>query len=332
MRYLPQSWVMGGAGAACLAGAFLGWLGAGQPLAHAGTPPEEPDSIQEVESDSALEAPAGAVSRSTPEVPQAQPAPAAHRPQAAEPIHAVSPDRGMAAPRPERRANPTLPRCEGDLRLVGSVMNETWPQLSMAVVSQPRGTGVVKVGGRIGALTLVAVGPLGAHLQTSQGELCRLSIFSLRGDRSAAHEPVKPKASPTPLPPKMEVVPKGQPMFTQQELHHGVRKLPSGSYVISRELFLRGLSNPGAAAGGAWFRPSKRDDETIGMEVRRVRDGSTLHAMGIQTGDVIRNVNGHALDTPAGLLGALRSARESDSVTLAVVRDGHERPIHYLVD
>jgi hypothetical protein len=223
-----------------------------------------------------------------------------------------------------------VPSCDGELRLVGSVMNEAWPQLSMAVVKQPRGTGVVRVGGRVGALTLVAVGPLGAHFESREGALCRLSSFSLRGERGSAREPAAPKAAPPP--PKMEVVPKGQPMFSQQELHQGVRKLSSGSYMISRELFLRGLSNPGGAAGGAWFKPSKRDGETVGMEVRRVRDGSTLHAMGIETGDVIRNVNGHGLDTPAGLLGALRSAREAESVTLAVVRDGHERPINYLIN
>jgi type II secretory pathway component PulC len=68
------------------------------------------------------------------------------------------------------------------------------------------------------------------------------------------------------------------------------------------------------------------------MEMRAVRDGSALKAMGMQTGDVARSVNGITLDTPDGLIGALRAARESDSVTIAILRDGQASELRYTID
>ena len=111
-----------------------------------------------------------------------------------------------------------------------------------------------------------------------------------------------------------------------------MRPLGNGSYLIARPLLLKALSNPGGAAGGAWFRLFERDGLRVGMEVRAVRDGSPLQAMGMRTGDVARSVNGITLDTPDGLMAALRAARESDAITIAIQRDGQASDLRYTID
>ena len=323
MRGLLEGWLVGGLGGAVLAGVFS-WLGAGSPLAHAGTPEAAGAAVpvEIIDTNQFLPAvPESAASALTAGNPEPQPA-ATRRSE-------------VVAPRvsaPGLQAAASLPACEGDLRLVGSVVNEAIPRLSLAMLGRSNRSGVVAVGGRIDRFTLVSVEPLRATLRASSGDLCTVAIFSGKkssGPAVATRPPPQPRRpSKSVTSPKKS---KGKPMFSQEELKRGVRLLSSGSYMIERELFMRALSNPGGAAGGAYFMPFKEKGATTGMTVHRVRSGSTLSAMGIETGDVVRSVNGHGLDTAANLLGALRSARESESVTLTVVRDGHERPVHYLI-
>jgi S1-C subfamily serine protease len=66
--------------------------------------------------------------------------------------------------------------------------------------------------------------------------------------------------------------------------------------------------------------------------VRAVHDGSPLAALGMRTGDVARSVNGVALDSPAGLLEALRAARDSDHITISVLRDGRTSDTRYTIE
>lgn len=218
--------------------------------------------------------------------------------------------------------------CADDLRLVGSVVIEARPDLSLAAVHKPSGTQVLAVGGRIDDFTLVSLESERAYLRSSRGILCSLSVFSAR-HRSAAPAPLS-----TPAASAAEAVaePKGKAMFSREELSGGVRAMGGDRYRISKALFLRALGNPGGAAGGAYFRPVERAGQTIGMEVRAVRDGTALSAMGVHTGDVLRTINGIGLDNPVDLLAALRTAREADAVTLLVVRDGQERALSYLIE
>ena len=108
--------------------------------------------------------------------------------------------------------------------------------------------------------------------------------------------------------------------------------LGKAGYAVSRELMLRALKDPGAAAAGAQFRPVERDGHTVGMEIRAVRDGSPLQALGVKSGDVVRSLNGADLSTPVGLLSALKTVRDSDSLSLQIERDGATRSLQYLLD
>jgi hypothetical protein len=135
-------------------------------------------------------------------------------------------------------------RCEGELRLVASVVIEARPDLSMAMVRKPAGTQLVTVGGRVDGLRLLALEPERAHFRSARGQLCTLSVFSAR-TRSA--EPAPSPAAPQTAP-EVNDEPKGKALFTQEELARGVREAGHDTYRIARPLFLRGLANPGGAA------------------------------------------------------------------------------------
>jgi hypothetical protein len=219
-------------------------------------------------------------------------------------------------------------RCETDLWLAGSVVNMARPRRSLAMVRKPTGTAVVSLGGRVDEFTVLAIQPTRAALRALDGSECSLSEVppGSRPEAVAAPPRVDPTGEPGDKPPP------GRAMFAGGELARGVRPLGNGSYGVARQLVLKALANPGGAAGGAWFRLFERDGQRVGMEVRAVRDGTALSAMGIHTGDVARSVNGVALDTPAGLIEALRAARESDSLTISILRDGRASDMRYTIE
>jgi len=240
-------------------------------------------------------------------------------------------------PSPQREAEPFVqvatksprtPVCQAALWLVGSVVNEARPRLSLAVLRNPSGASVVSQGGRIDDFIVVAIGQAQATLRAADGSHCTLTTFAAPATRA----PALPVVQPTPVAEAVSKPPPGKPVFSRDELMSGVRAVSDREYVVTRQLLLKALSNPGGAAGGAWFRDAQRNGHSVGMEVRAVRDGTALDRMGIRTGDVAHGINGISLDTPQGLLSALRSARESHTITLSVEREGQVRDLRYRIE
>jgi general secretion pathway protein C len=240
-----------------------------------------------------------------------------------------------APPVPVRAAVDAAPpaRCEAGLRLVASVVNAARPERSFAAVRKQDKTQLLALGGRLDELTLYALRPTRAYLQAPSGSLCFLPVFLGPSERPRP-EPKLPAVSAARAPADDKPKAKGSkpPLFSKEELERGVTVLGKAGYAVSRELLLRALKDPGAAGAGAQFKPVERDGQTVGMEIRAVRKGSPLEYMGIQSGDVVRSLNGADLTTPVGLLGALTTLRSSDSVTLQVVRNNVPRSIQYLLD
>jgi hypothetical protein len=226
-------------------------------------------------------------------------------------------------------------RCSGDLRLVASVVNEARPQLSLAVVRKPAGARVLPIGGRLDDLTLVELTPHYAGLRSPNGTVCVLPVFDPSA-RGAALEAPRPKPAAKPretVSPASETKSDAKPRahLSQEELSSGLQKLAEGEYMITRELLLKALKNPGGAAAGAHFRLAEREGKSLGMEMRGVREGTTLSRMGMKTGDVVQTINGIDVTNPLGMMDALRAAREADSFTIMIVRDGRAHPLRYSV-
>lgn len=240
-----------------------------------------------------------------------------------------------APPVPTRATADAAPappaRCQAGLRLVASVVNASRPERSFAAVRKDDRTQLLALGGRLDQLALYALRPTRAYLQAPDGALCFLPVFLGPSDRPRP-EPKLPAASARAADEKPKAKGSKPPLFSKEELERGVTALGKAGYAVSRELLLRALKDPGAAGAGAQFKPVERDGQTVGMEIRAVRKGSPLEYMGIQSGDVVRSLNGADLTTPVGLLSALTTLRSSDSVTLQVVRNNAPRSIQYLLD
>jgi general secretion pathway protein C len=155
----------------------------------------------------------------------------------------------------------------------------------------------------------------------SAASVCTLQVFLPASQR--------PRAAPAPAPAPV-ARPAGKALFSAEELAAGVRSLGGGRYVISKALLMRALSRP--AGLGARLRPLERYGRTLGWEVKRLRKESPLALMGMQKGDLLRSVNGHELSDASALLVALRMLKQTDSVTLALMRGNIERHLQYTLE
>jgi hypothetical protein len=207
------------------------------------------------------------------------------------------------------------PRCNAGLRLVGSVMNARHPGRSKAALRNKNGTRVMEPGQRIDNLTLLAVKPTSAILQTPQGDACYIPVYLPAAER--------PPAPAAPAPPRREAKPARPKQEPSDALKRGVRELGPGRYVVTREVLTQVLGNPAAFAKTAGVRPLIKDGRTVGMQLIRLRPDSPLRLLGLEKGDVLRHVNGNSLATPDGMLQALqmlRNGTNSANVMLGLLR------------
>jgi general secretion pathway protein C len=228
-------------------------------------------------------------------------------------------------PEPPPRMHRPAPPCIGGLGLVGAVRNERRPELSRVIVRARGAAAVLALGARIDQFVVHEVKSASVTLRDDTGALCTLPGFS-SGAEPVPHDAPEASSEEPPEPP-----PRGKPVFSAQELAEGLHPIGHGEYAVKRAFLLKALTNPGGSAGGAWFRPSQLDGQSAGMEVLGIRDGSALEAMGMHSGDVIRDLNGISLDTTAGALSALRAAREAEHLTLVVLREGRPQELHFRV-
>jgi general secretion pathway protein C len=194
-------------------------------------------------------------------------------------------------------------------------MNARHPERSKAAVRNKHGTRVMGPGQRIDNLTLLAVRATGAILRTADGIACYIPVYLPAEERRAAAPTARSARAQSPH---------GRPVAAKRadrdELARSVRELGPGRYVVTREALMRVLGNPQALAKTASVRPLVKDGRSVGMQLVRLRPDSPLRLLGLEKGDVLRHLNGHALSTPDGLLEALRMLRSGSGVSLGLLR------------
>ncbi|MCP4605201.1 MAG: hypothetical protein GY847_32570 [Proteobacteria bacterium] len=114
-------------------------------------------------------------------------------------------------------------------------------------------------------------------------------------------------------------------------VYEGTREVGQGSYVLDQQLVTAVRASPRSFTGQARVRIVERDGEPAGFEVRGIRVGSLLHAIGVRSGDVISAVNGHSLKSVDEALLAVAAVRSSDRFRVDIMRSGSPRSLYYLV-
>jgi type II secretory pathway component PulC len=226
------------------------------------------------------------------------------------------------------------PPCNGDLRLLGSVVHGRDPRRSMAALRKDGKMHLITVGERLGELELVALHPTEGFFRNGGGQVCSLPVY-LSAYAAAPAEAAEP---PPPAPAAAdagELTPataKRPPAFSEEELKRNIRVLGPKRFAVTRELFTRARMNPSGVSRGARFRPQEKDGRARGMEVFKLREDSLLAHLGVKTGDVLRGLNGFSLTSADGVLEAFGHLGKDSRISLSIERGGAPTTIEYVLE
>lgn len=237
-------------------------------------------------------------------------------------------DRGRAAPEAaERRATlvvaarpPDPPPDVGDAKLcdglrVDIIAASHEPDYSVAAVASGEQAPVLRRrGGRIDDKVVSFIGRERVWLTSADGALCQIDIHGAR-------LPAPPKATSS----RGETPPPG----LDPDIRRGIVKTGPYERQIDRGTFDRVLESQSMLMGQTPIAPEMENGKVVGVRLLRVRPGTLLDALGLQTGDRLQTINGYDVTTPTTALEAYARLRTAPHLTLELTREGKPRNLDF---
>ncbi len=180
-------------------------------------------------------------------------------------------------------------------------------------------TQVISVGEQIGGMTLTAVNSYTAQLEGGgRSQLLEMDVVTdLVAVTSLPPQPVDPNAT---------VVPSPSPTPNMED-EQAADPAAAGAILSQKEL-RNILDNPSEFAGkGFRMKPVLREGEIVGMRVSLQDAAHPLARLGVQDGDIVKSLNGTALNGPESLTSIYRVLRNTSSLRFEVERNGSDQAI-----
>ncbi|MCC6750793.1 MAG: hypothetical protein IT371_24260 [Deltaproteobacteria bacterium] len=110
-----------------------------------------------------------------------------------------------------------------------------------------------------------------------------------------------------------------------------VKKLGEGKWEIQRAALNRVLTNTTLLARSARIVPSVQDGKPNGFKLYAIRPGSVYSLIGLENGDTIHAVNGHAMNTPDQALEVYTRVRNASHLSISFSRRGKTTTQDYTI-
>jgi len=110
----------------------------------------------------------------------------------------------------------------------------------------------------------------------------------------------------------------------------GVRGGSEGERIeVSRAELQDSLKNINRLLSQVRIRPHFRDGRADGLAVSRIKPDSVFTRLGLEDGDIIKEVNGQPIKSPDDILGLYRRLKSGSQVSLQVDRRGESKALNY---
>jgi general secretion pathway protein C len=117
----------------------------------------------------------------------------------------------------------------------------------------------------------------------------------------------------------------------RKDYSRGVAKVGDWNYKIDRAMLDEELSDMTQLTQGAKVVPNIVGGKYRGFRLVGVRSNSLYRAIGLQSGDSIRRVNGIEIDSPTKALQLFEQLRNSNNITVDIDRRGQPKSLDYTV-
>ncbi len=111
----------------------------------------------------------------------------------------------------------------------------------------------------------------------------------------------------------------------------GVEVVSDTEYIVDREEVDNALENMSQLFTQIRAVPHFEGGESTGFRLFAIRRGSIFDKIGLKNGDIIRKINGQAMNDPTRALALLEELRGSEDLTVSVTRNRKDRTINYTV-
>ncbi len=119
---------------------------------------------------------------------------------------------------------------------------------------------------------------------------------------------------------------------SEEKAVDGITKLGEDSYAVDASVLDDALSNFDTLASQVRAIPHRGPDGEIdGYRLSSVRRNSLLYKLGIKNGDIIHTVNGQALTSASGALGAYQNLQNERSFSFEITRRNQKKTLEYEV-
>ena len=215
-----------------------------------------------------------------------------------------------------------------EIKLLGTWVNPVDPSFRFAnVLLKGANTEMLEVGSDVlGEAEVVDILP--KFLLLKEGD--RLTHVGLWGDaapkkKAGRIRPMsnnRPKASSSARTTKRGRKPK-------YDFSKGVKKVGDFDYSIDRQMLNEQLADLTQLGMQARVIPNYRKGKYEGFKLVGVRPGSLYRAIGIRSGDIIRSINGSAINSPNKAMELFTQLRTSSSIKMEVERRGKIETFNY---
>ncbi len=125
-------------------------------------------------------------------------------------------------------------------------------------------------------------------------------------------------------PSRSESPQRAQPVSTS-----GIESLGENRWLIPEQLAEDTRSNVGDLLKQAQAIPYLEGNQTTGFQIRMIQRGSFIEQLGLQKGDILREVNGVALNSPEKALQVFGQLRQAKQISIGLERRGKAMTFAY---
>jgi len=235
----------------------------------------------------------------------------------------------------EEEETPTgeVPYCEGSMRLAGTMVHPTQPELSLANITDSPGSSLLYrlsegenlVDGR----PIVGIYPFAVHLLPDDGQRCRLAMFDEEAPTTATVARRSRSSSDDDDDDRRRRGRDDEDDDDDNEYAQGITKVSDTQYRVDRSLVDRLLANQAQLMRAARIIPHSEGGRVVGVKLYGIRRNSLFNRLGIQNGDMLRTINGFDMTSPDKALEAYSRLRTADNLSVNVVRRGEAMTLDY---
>jgi len=109
----------------------------------------------------------------------------------------------------------------------------------------------------------------------------------------------------------------------------GVHLFAPGQYNVDRATVDRNLQNMGSLLTQMRALPNIQNGKTDGFKLSEIQQGSLFQQMGLQDGDVVKNIDGQDINDPMKALELLNVLQNERSIAIQIVRNGQPIRLNY---